>query len=184
MIPVLAHAPGLADTPVIETDRLVLRAPARQDWPHFNAFLASPRADFIRTNAYDEALAWRAFGHVIGHWVLRGFGQFVFTDRATGAPLGMAGPWFPAGWPEPEIGWTVWTPAAEGRGFADEAARAARDHAFRCLGWTTAVSYIAPANARSVALAERLAAIRDDTAAHPGDQPCLVYRHPKPEIRA
>lgn len=176
--------PVLANTPRIETERLVLRAPQRQDWPLFNAFLASPRSDFIRSVAYAEPLAWRAFGHVIGHWVLRGFGQFVFTDRKTGTPLGMAGPWFPAGWPEPEIGWTVWAPEAEGRGYAVEAARAARDHAFHDLGWTTAVSYIAPDNARSIALAERLGAVRDEDAAHPGDDPCRVYRHPRPEHRA
>lgn len=176
--------PVLANTPQIETGRLTLRAPGRQDWPLFNAFLASPRSDHIRSAAYTEPLAWRAFGHVIGHWVLRGFGQFVFADRLTGTALGMCGPWFPAGWPEPEIGWTIWAEAAEGRGYAFEAAAAARAHAFRDLGWTTAVSYIDPANARSIALAERLGAIRDETAAYPGDAACLVCRHPAPEARA
>lgn len=173
--------PTLASTPVLTTERLTLRAPGPQDWPRFNAFLASPRADFIRSAAYAEPLAWRAFGHVIGHWVLRGFGSFVFTATGSDAALGMAGPWYPAGWPEREIGWTVWAPEAEGKGFAFEAASAARDHAFRDLGWQTAVSYIDPANARSIALAERLGARRDDAARHPGDEPCLVYRHRGPE---
>jgi len=176
--------PTLVQTPVIRTERLTLRAPARQDWPLFNAFLASPRADYIRSAGYDEMLAWRAFGHVIGHWVLRGFGSFVFTRAGDDTALGMTGPWFPAGWPEPEIGWTVWSPEAEGKGYAFEAANAARDHAFRDLGWDTAVSYIDPENARSIALAERLGAVRDHGAAHPGDEPCLVYRHPRPEARA
>jgi len=175
--------PLLANTPRIETERLVLRAPERQDWPLFNAFLASPRSDFIRSVAYAEPLAWRAFGHVIGHWVLRGFGSFVFTRKGDDAALGMCGPWFPAGWPEPEIGWTIWAPEAEGRGYAFEAAGAARDHAFRALGWQTAVSYIAPDNARSIALAARLGAVLDDGAAHPGTEPCLVFRHPRPESR-
>ena len=60
------------------------------------------------------------------------------------------------------------------------AAEAARTHVFETLGWDTAVSYIDPQNARSIALAERLGAVRDDSAArpHPDD---LVYRHPKPE---
>lgn len=176
--------PVLANTPRVETERLVLRAPARQDWPLFNAFLASPRADFIRSADYDEALAWRAFGHVIGHWVMRGFGSFVFTRKDDDDALGMCGPWFPAGWPERELGWTLWSDAAEGKGYAFEAAAAARDHAFGALGWETAVSYIAPANARSIALAERLGARRDPDAACPGTSPCLVFRHPKPEGRA
>lgn len=183
MTPALGNSPALVNTPVLMTERLVLRAPSRQDWPLFNAFLASPRADFIRSTAYAEALAWRAFGHVIGHWVLRGFGSFVFTRKGDDAALGMTGPWFPSGWPEPEIGWAIWSAAAEGRGFAHEAATSARDHAFRALGWTTAVSYIDPGNARSIALAERLGALRDDDAVHSGDAPCCVYRHPGPEDR-
>ena len=176
--------PSLAHTPRIETERLVLRAPARQDWPLFNAFLASPRAEFIRSAGYDETLAWRAFCHVVGMWVLRGFGSFIFTRKGDDTALGMTGPWFPIDWPEREIGWTVWSPEAEGKGYAFEAAAAARDHAFRDLGWDTAVSYIDPDNLRSIALAERLGAVRDDAAAHPGDDPCLVYRHPRPGVTA
>ena len=55
---------------------------------------------------------------------------------------------------------------------------AARDFAARQLGWTTAVSYILPANDRSAALARRLGAQRDPAAAHPGAEPCDVWRHP------
>ena len=95
--------------------------------------------------------------------------------------LGMVGPWFPAGWPERELGWTVWSDAAEGKGYAFEAAAAARDHAFGALGWETAVSYIDPDNIRSVALAERLGARHDPEARGPGENSCLVYRHPRPE---
>lgn len=65
-----------------------------------------------------------------------------------------------------------------GQGLAAEAAGAARAHAFGALGWTTAVSYVDPGNARSIALAERMGAIRDDAAPVPhSDRPCLVYRH-------
>lgn len=176
--------PALTKTPALETARLVLRAPGRDDWPAFNAFLASPRGTFIRSGAHDAQLAWRSFGHLIGHWVLRGFGMFVFTRKGDGSALGMAGPWFPEGWPEREIGWAVWDPGSEGKGLAFEAATATRRFAFEHLGWTTAVSYIAPENARSIALALRLGAVRDDAAPHPGAGPCHVYRHPRPEGRA
>ena len=176
--------PALAHTPVLATERLTLRAPGAQDWPAFAAFMTSPRSAFVRPADIDEGRIWRAFGHVIGHWVLRGFGNFVFTRTGDDAALGMTGPWFPAGWPEREIGWSVWSEAGEGRGYAFEAAAAARDHAFRDLGWETAVSYIDPDNTRSIALAERLGARRDDAAARPDDAPCLVYRHPRPEARS
>lgn len=175
---------ALSPTPVLETERLVLRAPAARDWEHFNAFLASDRGRFVRSGDYSEEQSWRAFGHVIGHWVLRGFGTFIFTLKDNDRALGMCGPWRPVGWPENELGWTVWAPEAEGQGFAHEAAVAARDHAFDVLGWDTAVSYIAPGNARSIALANRLGAAPDAAAAFPGAGPCLVYRHPRPEVRA
>lgn len=175
--------PHLAGTPVLETDRLILRAPGRQDWEAFRTFILSDRAAFVRPADLDEGKAWRAYGHVIGHWVMRGFGSFVWCLKGSDRPLGLCGPWFPATWPEPEIGWSVWDPAAEGRGYAAEAARAAILHAVRDLGWTTAVSYIDPDNARSIALAERLGARRDPDAA-PNGPGGLVYRHPRPEIPA
>ncbi|MDI3336568.1 GNAT family N-acetyltransferase [Defluviimonas aestuarii] len=177
--------PHLADTPVLTTDRLTLRAPAPQDWPAFSAFLATPRSQFVRDGELDEGKKWRAFGHLIGHWVMRGFGMFIFTAKGADKVLGMAGPWFPAGWPETEIGWAVWSAGAEGKGYACEAAIAARAHAFDTLGWDTAVSYVVPENTRSIALAERMGAVRDDKATHPGgDKTCYVYRHPAPEARA
>lgn len=170
---------ALSGTPVLATARLTLRAPVAADWPHWRAFALSPRAIHIG-GPMDEAKAWRAFCHVTGMWVMRGFGSFVFLETGSDMPLGLTGPWFPIDWPEPEIGWTVWSPAAEGRGYAFEAAAAARDHAFRDLGWATAVSYIDPANTRSIRLAERLGAIRDPGAATPDPaDPPLVFRHPK-----
>jgi RimJ/RimL family protein N-acetyltransferase len=173
----------LADTPVIETERLVLRGPLPSDWPVWRDFAQSPRAAFIG-GPMDLGRAWRAFCHVVGMWAVRGFGSFVITAKGDPAPLGMAGPWHPADWPEREIGWAVWSPAAEGKGLAFEAARAARDHAYRVLGWPTAVSYIAPGNTRSIRLAERLGARLDPTAAAPQPEDgTLVYRHPGPEAR-
>lgn len=168
------------NAPVLTTGRLVLRAPHAGDWPHWRDFHLSDRANFIGGGPeLTPALSWRAFGHVIGHWVLRGWGMFVFTRQGDDTPLGATGPWFPEGWPEHEIGWTVWTPEAEGKGYAFEAAQAARAHARDILGWDSIVSYIHPDNARSIALARRLGATRDDGAPvpYPG-QPCLVFRHP------
>lgn len=171
--------PTLASTPVLETERLVLRAPVATDWPHWRAFMASDRSSFIRPDDLDEAKAWRAMGHLVGMWVLRGYGLFIIEAKGDPTPLGMCGPWHPIDWPEPELAWSLWSPAAEGRGIMFEAATAAHLHVFETLGWPTAVSYIDPGNARSIALAERLGAVRDDAAARldPAD---LVYRHPHP----
>ena len=79
------------------------------------------------------------------------------------------------------MSWSIWAPEAEGKGYAAEAARAALDYAFDTLGWDTCVSYIDANNARSIALAERMGATVDPTAAQPDDETdLLVYRHARP----
>ncbi|QEW22260.1 hypothetical protein LA6_004478 [Marinibacterium anthonyi] len=176
----------LADTPVLETRRLILRAPQSSDVEPAIAFLATERSQYMG-GPYTRHQAWRTMGHFIGHWVMQGYGLFVFCDKATGQPLGATGPFFPESWVEPEFGWSCWAPEAEGKGLVLEAAQAARQWAYDTLGWTTAVSYIDPANARSIALAERLGARHDPQAGVPdldGWDSTLVFRHPGPEALA
>lgn len=172
--------PHLTGAPVIETERLLLRAPVAGDWPAWRDFALSDRSQFVRAADIDEGKAWRAFGHIVGHWVLRGFGQFIITRHGSDAPLGSIGPWYPIDWPEPEIGWTLWDGAAEGTGIAFEAVTAARAHAFRDLGWTRAVSYIANDNIRSQRLAQRLGCRIEPGAPLPGQTPAGVWVHPAP----
>jgi len=168
----------------LETERLVLRQPAAEDWEPAAAFMTSPRAEYVG-GTEDRSEVWAIFAHMVGHWVLRGYGMFVYCERDTGRRLGMAGPLYPVGWAEPEIGWSLWSGADEGRGYASEAVRATRDYTYRTLGWTTAISYIDPRNTRSIRLAERLGATPDASVAHPfGDNPCTTYRHPGPEAVA
>ena len=165
---------------VIRTDRLTLRRPGPADLESFTAFLGSKRSVHVG-GPKDRNLAWRSFATICGHWTLRGYGSFIFVEGDEATALGMVGPWHPEGWPEREIAWPVWSPEAEGRGFAREAAAAAIAHVFRDLGWQTAVSYIDPENARPVALAKRLGAVLDEDAPSPDTDPVLVYRHPAPE---
>jgi RimJ/RimL family protein N-acetyltransferase len=181
--PALASArarPAVAAALRIETARLTLRIPGPEDFEAFAAFFASPRAAFVGGPIGRET-AWRVLGTMIGHWSLRGWGPFAIVPKGDGSAIGSTGPWFPEGWPEPELGWMLWDATHEGQGLTFEAAKAARAHAYRHLGWTTAVSYIAPDNARSIALATRLGARPDPNAQkHDGDAH-IVYRHPGPE---
>ncbi|MFN6977869.1 MAG: GNAT family N-acetyltransferase, partial [Gemmobacter sp.] len=110
--------------PRIETARLVLRAPVASDFPAFAAFRASDRARSVG-GPYGEREAFQQLCAIAGHWQMRGYGRWMVADRATDAPLGVVGPFMPVGWPEPEIGWSVFD-GAEGRGVAFEAALAAR----------------------------------------------------------
>lgn len=170
-------AAHLADTPVLETERFVLRAPKVDDFDAMRAFFASDRAKYVGGPVAKPRPAWNILGHMIGHWAMRGFGLFVITEKGSDTGLGGVGPWFPATWPEREIGWTCWDTAREGTGMMAECAAATLRHAFGDLGWDTAVSYIDPKNSRSIALAKRLGAALDPSAQSPGDDPCSVYRH-------
>ena len=160
----------------LRTERLILRPPVVADCDAFCAFHTSDRAIYTG-GQLTYGKAWRGFAGFLGHWTIRGYGMFVIT--LDGEPIGSAGAWHPGDWPEREIGWTIWSPEYEGKGIAYEAAVAARHHVFATLGWNTAVSYIAPGNARSIALAERLGARRDDKAKRPEVAECVVYRHDK-----
>lgn len=165
----------------IETDRLILRRPTGDDWPAARAFFTSVRSKGVGGPLSEDA-AFRQLATEIGHWAIRGFGMWAVTRKGDDTALGLIGPWCPPDWPETEIGWMIWSPQAEGTGIATEAARAAIHDAYTRLGWQTVVHYITPDNARSIALAEKLGARRDDTAPLiPGKDPHLVYRSPRPE---
>ena len=167
--------------PVLTTERLTLRAPRLADFEPYAAFFASARAGLERGRK-DRAGAWKEFATVAGQWVLYGHGGFSIEERTTGVYLGEAGVFHEDGYPEPELGWMV-VAEAEGKGIAHEAALEVRRWAYGALGLDTLVSYIDPANARSIRLAERLGAVRDLDASAP-DPDDLVYRHPGPDALA
>ena len=169
----------MTDVPVLTTERLTLRAPRLADFEPYAAFFASERS-VHEGGPLDRVETWREFAAAIGGWTLRGYGVWSVEDRETGAYLGETGLFHPDYYPEAELGWTL-IPEAEGKGFAHEAALAARGWAYDIAGMATLVSYIAPANARSIRLAERLDARPDPDAVRPEHDPCVVYRHPAPE---
>ncbi len=166
--------------PTLETERLILRGPRRRDVDGFVEFFASDRAKYAGGSA-DTSKAWSEFAEMIGHWTLRGFGSYIITRKYSDRGIGHVGGLHPPNWPEREIGWSLWRAHDEGRGYATEAASAVIRHVYETLGWATAVSYIAPDNVASIAMAERLGATRDKSARTPTGLRCFVYRHPAPE---
>ena len=167
------------DIPVLETERLIMRGHRIEDLAEEKAFQTSDRAAGIGGPNPPE-YAFRALGYYIGHWVLRGFGMWALEEKATGRYLGRVGCYYPDLWPGREIGWSV-TAAGEGRGIAYEAAMASRAYAYGTLGWTTAISVVAPDNDRSIRLAERMGCTRDPDWEHPTHGMLAIYRHPSPE---
>lgn len=168
------------DIPVIETERLVLRAPMRSDFDLLAEIYASDRARYMG-GPFSRRDAWRFWCAAVASWMLCGFGYWTVEQRRTNGLVGFVGLAQPIENPERELGWEI-RADYEGQGYAFEAAAAARDHAFEALGWETLVSYVDPGNARSIALAERLGAVRDP-AAHAPDPTDIVFRHLHPAAK-
>lgn len=170
----------MADIPTLQTERLILRSYHLRDFDALAHFFTTGRAQYV-DGPQSRARVWAGFTGDMGQWHILGFGPWMIEERDTGRAIGGVGINFPDDYPEREIGWILYD-GFEGRGYALEAALAARDYAFNTLGWETLVSYIDPRNERSIALAKKMGAVRDETAPTPNGDPCLVYRHSaKPE---
>lgn len=160
-----------AQIPVLETARLWLRAPHIMDFQFYARIACSQRARFMGGPMSREE-AWDDFARTCSVWLWRGHGAWVMEGKADGAPLGVVVLGFEPGDQDPELGIAL-IQAAEGRGLALEAVRAARDYAFRSLELPRLVSYVSPDNTRSIALMERLGAQREPALLNGS----LVYRH-------
>nr|WP_295890095.1 GNAT family N-acetyltransferase [uncultured Devosia sp.] len=160
--------------PTLTTPRLTLRPPVYADYPAHAAFLASPRSIYMGGPQIGWG-AWGMFCHDVACWHLFGHGALMIELKATGECVGQVGINHGPEFPEKELGWLLYE-GYEGHGYVLEAARALRDWAFAERGLTTLVSYCDAANARSIAVAGRLGAVRDDLAPRQ-DPEDLVFRH-------
>jgi len=163
------------ELPTLATDRLMLRAPRVTDFDAYAQIACSPRGAHLGGPMTRED-AWADFSQMTSTWLLHGHGLWTIGHAGTIAGFVVLG--FEPGDQEPELGFML-TETAEGHGIAFEAASAALTHAFDTLGWPTLVSYIAPENARSIALARRLGACPDGEITE-GGQTTLIYRYEAP----
>jgi RimJ/RimL family protein N-acetyltransferase len=121
-------------------------------------------------------VAWRHLALFLGEWSLHGYGMWAVEERASGRLIGRVGFLNPHGWPACELGWLL-ARDAWGRGFALEAAQAARAYGRTNLRIGELISLIRPDNVRSIALAHRLGAGLDRKIDFMGGE-TLQYRHP------
>lgn len=145
--------------PVLRTERLVLRPHGLDDFSDSLALWSDPLTTrFVggRTPAEDEV--WARLMRYAGFWSLLGFGFWVVREGEGGRFVGEIGfgdgrrglgEAFDA---TPEIGWAL-SPAAQGRGLAQEGVAAAL--AWADERWDRTVCLIHPDNAPSLRLAER-----------------------------
>jgi len=162
--------------PTLTTARLTLRPPRESDFPTMLSFNDSPRTRFIG-GKLERRWVWRGLLANIGHWALRNYG-FYSVETHRGDFIGRIGVIYHDSWPEPELGWHLYD-GFEGKGYAYEAAFAARaDYAARVAS-APLISMIDVENHRSEALALRLGALREGTDTHE-DGRFHIYRHPSP----
>lgn len=140
---------------VIETERLILRLPQRDDFDAYAETYADADVTRHLGGPLPRAAAWRKFLQTPGAWLIQGFAMFSVIEKASGDWLGCVGPWKPDGWPGNEIGWVLHR-RAWGKGYATEGASAAADWAFAHLGWNDIIHCIDPDNTPSQAVARRL----------------------------
>lgn len=163
--------------PSFQTERLTLRAPVMSDFPVWRDLMV-PDAQGFLGGPHTEEEAWEAFCVYVAGWLLHGYGLWTVEERETRTIVGFVHLGLEWGDWEPELGWML-LPEHRGKGFAQEAARAAQAHGRALLGDGGFVSYVAQENAPSNALAERLGATRDTAqeARLADDEHTHIWRH-------
>ncbi len=171
--------------PTLETERLLLRPPAAEDFEPWAACAADPEAAEFLGGPQTRENAWRVMCEMTGAWTVSGFSMFSVIEKASGRWVGRLGPWAPLGWPGTEVGWGV-VRECWGRGYAGEGARAAIDWAFDALGWTEVIHTIVPENFRSQAVARKLGSrvLRQATLPEPISIAVDVWGQSREEWRA
>ena len=165
--------------PVIETERLRLRALRADDFEAYASMMADPEVTRYLGDgkALNRADAWRQLAMILGHWELRGFGLWAVEEKATGALLGRIGCYDPEGWPAFEVGYTL-ARHAWGKGFASEGAAAALAYARNVLGRREVTSVIKTGNRASVRVATKLGATLVETVPF-YESTAGIYRYPE-----
>ncbi len=153
---------------MIETARLILRAPTDADREAIAAINADPRVGEwlggMLTRTASDVLVARIQAGIVGH----GYGFWAAERKVDGELIGLIGllpiledsdlPLAPG----VEIGWRL-SPAAWGQGYAAEGAAAALAWGFEHLPVDEVVSFTARINLKSQAVMRRIGLERDET---------------------
>jgi RimJ/RimL family protein N-acetyltransferase len=146
--------------PTVETARLRLRAFRAGDLDAYAAMQADPEVmrHLVDGRTHTRAEVWRTMATSLGAWPLRGYGMWACESLEEATFVGSVGIFHPLDWPEPEVAYALdrrfW-----GRGFATEAAGAARDWLFAQVPLSRVASFIRPQNQASKRVVERLGAV-------------------------
>ncbi len=159
----------------LETERLRLRALRESDLQGMYELHSDALSKSVYRTGFERGDIWRRIATALGHWQLRGYGPWALEDKNSGAYVGACSLWFPEGWHDVEVGYSI-HPAFRGRGLAVEAAICVRNFGFSHYKFKRLVSYIQPSNLQSIRVAEKLGATVDGDFMM-GDIPHTIYLH-------
>lgn len=152
-------SPFAISVPHLHTERLTLREYRRADFDAFAEHSTNPVSAAHFAPA-DRHTAWRIFCSHAGLWLLDGAGWWAVEDTRSGQLVGTVGAFFREQSAVMELGWNTYS-AFWGKGYAGEAAAAAMHHALAIRREPKVRALIAPANASSVRVAERLGMLHE-----------------------
>jgi RimJ/RimL family protein N-acetyltransferase len=149
------------EVPVLETQRLTLRAHRLEDFKDCVALWVDPIVTrYISGKPCSEEETWSRFLRYIGHWSVLGYGYWVIEEKHSGNYIGELG--FadykrdvePSIQGTPELGWAL-VSSAHGKGYATEAVRAAIAWGESHFAKARTVCLIHPENLASIRVAEK-----------------------------
>jgi RimJ/RimL family protein N-acetyltransferase len=167
--------------PLIETERLILRAHRPDDFPACAKMWADPKVvRYIGGAPFTAEATWSRMLRYAGLWAWLGFGYWAVEEKASGEFAGELGfadfrrETVPPVEGAPEIGW-AFASAFHGKGYATEAITAALAWGDRHLESPQTFCLIHPDNAASVHVAQKCGYRRTALASYRGEH-CAVFR--------
>jgi len=169
-------------TPIVETERLILRAHRLDDFEALHSLWTQPAVyEFISGKPSTREASWGRLLKYAGLWTLNGYGFWAVEDKATGRYVGDIG--FanflrdiePPFGDTPEMGWVL-APEIHGKGYASEALAAAAAWGDGFFRQDRALCIISPENTASLRVAEKTGFGRIGTADYTGETVLLLER--------
>jgi RimJ/RimL family protein N-acetyltransferase len=151
----------IAEAPVLETERLILRGHGIDDLEASFAMWSHPVVvEHITGKPSTREESWSRILRYAGHWRLLGFGYWAVEEKSSGRFVGDVG--FadfkrdiePSLEGTPEIGWAL-DPAVHGKGYATEAVGAALSWSEQHLSALAAACIVSPQNLASLRVAQK-----------------------------
>ena len=175
----------LTSPPRLETPRLVLDAHVLGDFEDSARMWGDLDVTrYISGRAFTGEEVWARLHRYVGHWALLGFGYWALREKATGRFVGELGfadfhrDMTPSLEGKPEGGWVL-APGAHGKGYATEGMQAALAWADARWPDTVTACMIAPENAASLRVAEKIGYRETTRTLYKGEASIVFARSPQ-----